>query len=194
MSNVRPHRRKRDILSLLFRCKNQDKEHKPTILHSTSSNAQNINLSEEHQAKIPSLTSGQSGSVEDSKKSGQDVKHVDQTLWALAFQELHKANPELIKTFTSRLGVDTEIGDKWITGDLAQKAISKIEETKDSKLVDGKSAKVRRHFEQIIKILVASKDFISAATAANPYAATVWTGVCFILPVSSHARQIPLYY
>ena len=188
MSDVRSQRRKRDILLLPFRSKNQVKQHKPIIPHSTSSKTQHIHSSEEHQAKVPPLTSGQSRSVEDSKKSGQDVKHVDQTLWALAFQELHKANPELIKTFTYCLGIDTKIGDKSIIEDLAQKAFSKIKETNGSKQADGRSAKVRRHFEQTIKILVASKDFISAATAANPYAATVWTGVCFILPVSNHAR------
>ena len=142
MSNVRSHRRKRDILLLPFRSKNQDKEHKPTILHSTSSKAQNINLSEEHQAKVPSLTSGQSGSVEDSKKSGQDVKHVDQTLWALVFQELHKAKLELIKTFSYYLSIATKIGDKLIIEYLAQKAFSKIKKTNDSKLADGRSAKV----------------------------------------------------
>ena len=188
MSDIRSQRRKRDILLLPFRSKNQDKEHKPIIPHSASSTTQNIHSSEEHQTRVPLSTSGQSRSVEESKKSGQDVKHIDQTLWALAFQELQKVNPELVKTFTYYLGIDTKIGDKSIMKDLAQKAFLKIKETNDSKQVDRRSAKARRHFEQTIKILVASKDFISAATAVNPYAATVWTGVCFILPVSSYAR------
>ena len=120
------------------------------------------------------------------------MKYGERNLWAFALEDLRKANLELVENFSHCLSIKNEIGDGSKMEDLALKAFLKIEETKNSKQAGGSSAKVRKHFEQIIKIIIASKDFISAAAAENPYAATVWTGVCFILPVSKHARSFPL--
>lgn len=72
--------------------------------------------------------------------------------------------------------------------------MSKINDVNIAKeLMSGKPAKVRKYFEQTIKIMLSGKDFVSAAVAFNPYAATAWTGVCFILPVGtlvSFAHQV----
>lgn len=44
--------------------------------------------------------------------------------------------------------------------------------------------KVREQGEKIIKFILWSNDFISAAVSAQPYAALAWSGVSILLPVS----------
>ena len=69
------------------------------------------------------------------------------------------------------------------TKDIVQNAFAKINDLSEE-AISGKSDKVRKYFEQTIKLVISTKDFISAAVVANPYAATAWTGVCLVLLVS----------
>lgn len=111
----------------------------------------------------------------------------NQSLWALAFQDLEKVNPELIEKFKYCMGFDNEAdsvqNSESITKEIAQNAFVKINDL-SKEAISGKSDKVRKYFEQTIKLVISTKDFISAAVVANPYAATAWTGVCLVLPVS----------
>ena len=69
--------------------------------------------------------------------------------------------------------------------DVAQKALERLQQKNELKeSLKGTSAIIRKYFDQTVKIIIASKDFISLATSANPYAALAWTGVSLLLPVS----------
>lgn len=46
------------------------------------------------------------------------------------------------------------------------------------------SATIGKYFDQAVRIIIASKDFIASAVSAKPYAAVAWTGISFLLPVS----------
>jgi hypothetical protein len=112
------------------------------------------------------------------------------SLWALAYRDLQKANPELVESFSHCLGIGTALTDTttFVYSDIkgpAHKALEEINEARNSKdKLDGTSVTIRKYFEQTIKIVIASKDFISSAVSANPYAALAWTGVSLLLPVS----------
>ena len=110
----------------------------------------------------------------------------DSSLWALAYSDLRAADPELVLKFEQCLAIDgrSGLGPALQSTEIEKRALSKINEVNTAKgLMSGKSAKVRKYFEQTVKVILSSQDYISAAVAANPYAATAWTGVCFILPV-----------
>ena len=117
------------------------------------------------------------------------------SLWGLAFEEIQKTNPQLIEKFNEcLLGLEVEAEGKHIpkpaAGDVVQDALSKIKELNASKeALSGKSDKIRRFFEQTIKLVISAKDFISAAVAFNPYAATAWTGICLVFPVSDLIQE-----
>lgn len=52
-----------------------------------------------------------------------------------------------------------------------------------------KPIKVREQGEKVIKFILWSNKFISAAVSAQPYAALAWSGVSILLPVSCAAIQ-----
>ena len=114
----------------------------------------------------------------------------EHSLWALAYDGLQQKNPELIKKFNYCLGIsiaDTNDGNliyPKIEG-VAQKALKEIEQANKSKeKLNKTSAAIQTCFEQAVKVIIASKDFISSAVSANPYAVLAWTGVSLLLPVS----------
>ena len=99
-------------------------------------------------------------------------------------------NPGLVEEFKHCLGISTidvddqNLGRPMIDG-VAQEALKALTEADDSKKeLSRTSAKIRKYFEQAVKVIIASKDFISSAVSANPYAALAWTGVSLLLPVS----------
>ena len=63
---------------------------------------------------------------------------------------------------------------------------SKIEDREANQMVinlGGKSVKVREQGEKVIKFILWSKDIVSQALSAQPYAALAWSGVSILLPV-----------
>lgn len=42
---------------------------------------------------------------------------------------------------------------------------------------------LRDQFEKAIKVIVATREFISSAVSSEPHAALAWAGVCVFLPV-----------
>jgi len=123
---------------------------------------------------------------------------VEPSLWALAYKDLQEAQPELIKNFSDCLGISTtgtmdgELVYPDIEG-LAHKALGDIKQAKDLKeKLSGTSATIRKYFEQTVKVVIASNEFISKAVLANPYAALAWTGVSLLLPVG--CSEIPISY
>ncbi|MCJ1432221.1 hypothetical protein MMC27_001577 [Xylographa pallens] len=114
---------------------------------------------------------------------------IEPSLWALAYDALQRANPELIKKFNYCLGLNsTDIDNKILVFPSIDRVVQKaFEELKEAGGSDEKlnrtSATIRKYFEQTIKIIIASKDYISSAVSANPYAALAWTGVSVLLPL-----------
>ena len=64
-----------------------------------------------------------------------------------------------------------------------QEALQKLLQAKSSKEHLDKTTPIRKCFEQTIKVIFASKDYISSAVSVNPYAALAWTGISLLLPV-----------
>ena len=114
------------------------------------------------------------------------------SLWALAYEDLQQANPDLVKEFENCLGAKTSRQD--LDADsLAQRALQEIDKVELSKTrLHATSAMIRKYFEQALKIVVTSKDFITAIASTNPYAALAWTGISFVLPVSVWHHLIDL--
>ncbi len=126
----------------------------------------------------------------------REARREECSLWALAFESLQKANPDLIEKFKYCVGISsTEMNDKHfghlrIDG-VAREALKALEDANDTKKESSKtSAKIRKHFEQAVKVIFASKDFIASAVSANPYAALAWTGDSLLLPVSYFQRPL----
>lgn len=115
---------------------------------------------------------------------------VEPSLWALAYSNLKKDNPALIKRFNYCLGISTtdtddEDLDSSKIEEVVQNALKDLIQVKNSKeRLNSSSAVIRRYFEKAVKAVIASKDYISLAVSANPYAALAYTGVSLLLPVS----------
>ena len=104
------------------------------------------------------------------------------SLWALAFERFERDDPKLAKSFSKCLGTDA----RDINAGLAQvvpKALEKIKEAQDSKDRLCKTS-LGRYLKKAVEIIIASKDFIGSAVAAEPHAALAWCGVSLLLPVS----------
>ena len=119
---------------------------------------------------------------------------VKQSLWTLAYENLREANPKKIQKLNFYLGIsntDADDGESDLSR-IEQVTNGALEQIRKAKIAKEKlnktSAAIRKSFEQIVNIIVASNDFISSAVSANPYAALAWTGVSLLLPVSPSRR------
>ncbi|MCJ1402755.1 hypothetical protein MMC11_005976, partial [Xylographa trunciseda] len=114
---------------------------------------------------------------------------VEPSLWALAYDDLQRSNPELITKFNHCLGINsTDVDKDNITcssiDHVVRKAVEKLKEARKSKdQLDKTSATIRKHFEEAVKIIIASNNYISPAVSTNPYAAIAWTGISLLLPL-----------
>ena len=122
-------------------------------------------------------------------KTALSIGVQEDSLWAHAYKRLQKQQPDLIETFNTHLGLNTiDIDNQSLNRSkvdtIAEDALASIEKLNDSKRDTGTfTDTIRKHFERIIKMIIASKDFISSAASLNPYAALAWTGVSMLLPV-----------
>ncbi|MCJ1247609.1 hypothetical protein MMC30_004824 [Trapelia coarctata] len=120
---------------------------------------------------------------------------VEPSLWALAYKDLQEAQPELVEKFSHCLGISTTRtkDGKLVYPDIegvAHKALGEIQQARDlEEKLRGTSATIRKYFEQTVKVVIASNDFISKAVSANPYAALAWTGVSLLLPLLLNPTQ-----
>ena len=133
-----------------------------------------------------------------SQSNGKEVLQKDisqndctnDSLWTQAYKKLREADPQLADKFDDCLGIRaSDVGGHHSYNanvkDVAHRAITALEEASTrTKDVIGTSAKILKWFERGIKLVIASKDFVSAAASTNPYAAVSWTGVSLLLPVS----------
>lgn len=118
------------------------------------------------------------------------------SLWALAYSCLRKENPNLIRNFDECLGIghtDTQAGNlvfAEVEG-VTQKALEEIEKAIDSKdKRSGVKLAIQDYSKKAIKIIIASKSFITSAASAEPHAALAWAGVSLLLPVSLVSKAL----
>ena len=117
---------------------------------------------------------------------------LEHSLWALAYENLQAKNPELVERFEHCLGISTtriDTDNRDIIGPSMEKvvqgAFQELEKCDYLKERLNSASSMRNGFEQVLKIINASKDYISSAVSVNPYAALAWTGVNLLLPVRS---------
>ena len=187
MSMYKDRARKRDKFGLLFKKKKD--EFLPKVPEAPRRDVKSTTLS----SSAPIISPGQS--IECLKGSISNIKAARPDVWALAFEALRNKNPSLIESFEFCLGINGEDNKKGIVqtmaNHLAHEGFLKIKTFNESKeALHGRTANVRKSFEQILKIITAGKDAISAVAAVNPYAAAAWTGVCFVLPVGNLTDEV----
>lgn len=106
-----------------------------------------------------------------------------------AYKTLESRDPDLVADYACCL--DSARTSTPIHRSLSPKLIEAIieqnlQDNEAKKLVfdlGSKSIKVREQGERLIKFILWSDGFISAAVSAQPYAALAWSGVSFLLPV-----------
>ena len=104
------------------------------------------------------------------------------SLWALAYRDLRLKSPDLVEKFQNVLGVDLlDVGGD--TERLAHRALQVIDGVSQQELRDTRGS-ARRYYEQSVKVVRASREFIAPLVATNLHAAAAWTGVSLLLSVS----------
>lgn len=114
-----------------------------------------------------------------------------QYLWMRAYNALEIRSPDLVAAYARHLDPALNSSTTPSQHALSPKTIKavierKLQDNETKKLVfhlGSESIKVREQGEKIIKFILWSNDFISAAVSAQPYAALAWSGVSVLLPV-----------
>lgn len=112
-------------------------------------------------------------------------------LWKHAYEALKVRDSELITEYERQIAseIDHTVATPPTSGQGLIEGIvrKKLDDRETSQLVVhlGKEPiKVREQGEKIIKFILWSSSFISAAVIAQPYAALAWSGVSILLSVS----------
>lgn len=110
-------------------------------------------------------------------------------LWLQAYEALELREPDLVAAY-KRLLAPTIINsaDPSLSPELIETIIkSNLQDREANQWVINlgkKPVKVREQGEKVIKFILWSKDIVSEALSAQPYAALAWSGVSILLPVS----------
>jgi hypothetical protein len=119
--------------------------------------------------------------------------------WDEAYKSLTKDFPRLVEHYEAILAKEEEdeggesekrsaIGISHSESRLASLASKKLEAIDESRLrirLGSKTIVVNDGVDQVLKVVIAAKEFVSGVVASEPHAALAWTGVCLVLPVSS---------
>lgn len=110
-------------------------------------------------------------------------------LWLQAYEALKLREPDLVAAYNRLLAPTiTNFADPSLSPELIETIInSNLQDREADQWVINlgkKSVKVREQGEKIIKFILWSKDIVSEALSAQPYAALAWSGVSILLPVS----------
>ncbi|KAJ5738870.1 hypothetical protein N7493_002025 [Penicillium malachiteum] len=130
------------------------------------------------------------------EKKGQAVAYhtADESLWEQAYEKLRRDEPDLVTSFERVVASEDESNSTNIhasTQDRQQRMAAlvdkKIAQMNDRKwrLSIGKAdIEVREKVDQIVKIIMVAKDFISSAASIDPvHAGLPWAGICVLLPL-----------
>ena len=109
-------------------------------------------------------------------------------LWKQAYDLSELREPDLMSAYKLLLTpIRTNLTDPSLSPEIIETIVkSKLEDREANQLVInlGKnSVKVREQGEKVIKFILWSKDIVSQALSAQPYAALAWSGVSILLPV-----------
>lgn len=137
------------------------------------------------QERHPPLT--QHGYNKDVIAIGDAKKSKD--LWLQAYEALELREPDLVAAYKRLLAPTiTDSADPSLSPEIIETIInSNLQDREADQWVINlgkKSVKVREQGEKIIKFILWSKDIVSEALSAQPYAALAWSGVSILLPVS----------
>ncbi|MCJ1423388.1 hypothetical protein MMC29_001271 [Sticta canariensis] len=154
--------------------------------------SQNLELATNQGQRRSQTHQGHSSDVvatEDEKQS--------KNLWMLAFEALKLRDPELVTAYECHLAsADPSHTVSAFTSPSPEliKAIIKerLEHREANRLVvhlGTRPIKVREQGEKIIKFILWSNSFISAAVSVQPYAALAWSGVSILLPLLLNSSQ-----
>ena len=140
-------------------------------------------------------TNNEAGQEQDIAETANDKDHPaneskSSSLWDVAYEQLRTSDPDLVLRFQRCLAAMTNQAEDVAMGPefadrTVEEALSRLREAQVERNLHRTSAKVRKYFEGSVKLVIASKDLISGAVAANPYAAMAWSGISIMLPVSS---------
>ncbi|KAL8740703.1 MAG: hypothetical protein Q9190_006623 [Brigantiaea leucoxantha] len=111
-------------------------------------------------------------------------------LWMLAYETLKLRDLDLIVDYENCLAATIASSENYPQGPLNPELIKavverKLQDHEAKKLIlhiRGKAIKVREQGEKVIKFILWSNGFVSAAVSAQPYAALAWSGVSLLLP------------
>jgi hypothetical protein len=123
-------------------------------------------------------------------------------LWDNALEALREDNPKLISEFEKCLALEasgiasstspSKNDNSDAEFEIVESIIVNRYHDRHDETLARKSAVVRKYFEQVVKAIIASKSFISAAISSDPYSSLAWTGVCLLLPVRSPKSNISI--
>ena len=118
----------------------------------------------------------------------EDAKNT-KDLWLRAYEALELREPDLVAAYKRQLApTNTNFADPSLSPELIETIVqSKLQDREAEQWVVDlckKPVKVREQGEKVIKFIVWSKDIVSGALSAQPYAALAWSGVSILLPVS----------
>ncbi len=110
-------------------------------------------------------------------------------LWLQAYKKLESRERDLVAAYKHHLAPTiANSTDSSLSPELIETIIQlNLEDKKANQWVVSlgkKPVKVREQGEKVIKFILWSKDIISQALSAQPYAALAWSGVSILLPVS----------
>ena len=119
--------------------------------------------------------------IEDAKNS--------KDLWLQAYEALELREPDLVAAYKRWLApTSTNSADPSLSPELIETIInSNLQDREADQWVVNlgkKPVKVREQGEKVINFVLWSKDIVSEALSAQPYAALAWSGVSILLPVS----------
>ncbi|KAJ5725594.1 uncharacterized protein N7483_006951 [Penicillium malachiteum] len=124
-----------------------------------------------------------------------DAHHAaDGSLWEQAFEELRKDEPDLVASFERVVDSedDSNSGHVHASGQDRQQRMAALVDKKIAQMNDRKwrlsigktDIEVREKVDQIVKIIMVAKDFVSSAASIDPvHVGLPWAGICVLLPL-----------
>ncbi|MCJ1260613.1 hypothetical protein MMC22_000475 [Lobaria immixta] len=138
--------------------------------------------------------------LHDGQANGDSSRSQD--LWARAYEALTNRDPDLVAAYANHFAPanysSTTPPQRTLSPELIENVIKKsLQDNKAKKLVvrlGNESIKLQEQGEKIIKFILWSNDFISAAVNAQPFAALAWSGVsvlfCLLLNSSKQTEAM----
>lgn len=166
-----------------------------------------LNTSEQVKAPDPFVSSEQVPRAERVQASTDTTTEITPTLgasgatvslWEEAYNKLRKDEPKMMEAFGNALlaSQSTEPSSHHATTPgklqaekqdqlqaLANRQLDELSQKRYRLSVGEKSIVVRDQFKKTLKVVLAFKDLISSAIAAEPVAAMAWSGISFALQV-----------